>query len=136
MNCSFAYSHRNVFGRNQKLNISLERGQIDSIFRINYTDPWIEGDDKRTSRTIMVQVISFFYFLSMANTLMTGDWLLHISFFILVFRIQALLEHWFMLKVKVMVAWPLAVWRQVLNSANHSGQSGVERQDLFFRYLW
>lgn len=55
---SFAYSHRNVFGRNQKLNISLERGQIDSIFRINYTDPWIEGDDKRTSRTIMVQVFS------------------------------------------------------------------------------
>ncbi|KAJ8770155.1 hypothetical protein K2173_011490 [Erythroxylum novogranatense] len=52
---SFAYSHRNVFGRNQKLNISLERGQIDSIFRINYTDPWIQGDDKRTSRTIMVQ---------------------------------------------------------------------------------
>ncbi|GAV85893.1 Bac_surface_Ag domain-containing protein/Surf_Ag_VNR domain-containing protein [Cephalotus follicularis] len=52
---SFAYSHRNVFGRNQKFNISLERGQIDSIFRINYTDPWIEGDDKRTSRTIMVQ---------------------------------------------------------------------------------
>ncbi|KAL4292464.1 hypothetical protein HN51_042791 [Arachis hypogaea] len=52
---SFAYSHRNVFGRNQKLNISLERGQIDSIFRINYTDPWIQGDDKRTSRTIMIQ---------------------------------------------------------------------------------
>ncbi|XP_031256933.1 outer envelope protein 80, chloroplastic isoform X1 [Pistacia vera] len=52
---SFAYSHRNVFGGNQKLNISLERGQIDSIFRINYTDPWIEGDDKRTSRSIMVQ---------------------------------------------------------------------------------
>ncbi|KAG5517589.1 hypothetical protein RHGRI_038102 [Rhododendron griersonianum] len=53
--CSFAYSHRNVFGRNQKLNVSLERGQIDSIFRINYTDPWIEGDDKRTSRSIMIQ---------------------------------------------------------------------------------
>ncbi|KAI4386261.1 hypothetical protein MLD38_004207 [Melastoma candidum] len=52
---SFAYSHRNVFGRNQKFNISLERGQIDSIFRVNYTDPWIEGDDKRTSRTIMIQ---------------------------------------------------------------------------------
>ncbi|PIA42717.1 hypothetical protein AQUCO_02000282v1 [Aquilegia coerulea] len=52
---SFAYSHRNVFGRNQKLNVSWERGQIDSIFRINYTDPWIEGDDKRTSRSIMVQ---------------------------------------------------------------------------------
>ncbi|KAK1307427.1 hypothetical protein QJS10_CPA10g00166 [Acorus calamus] len=52
---SFAYSHRNVFGRNQKLNLSVERGQIDSIFRINYTDPWIEGDDKRTSRSIMIQ---------------------------------------------------------------------------------
>jgi len=58
LHCSFAYSHRNVFGRNQKLNISLERGQIDSVYRINYTDPWIQGDDKRTSRTIMIQVIS------------------------------------------------------------------------------
>lgn len=55
--CSFAYSHRNLFGRNQKLHISLERGQIDSIFRINYTDPWVAGDDKRTSRMIMVQVV-------------------------------------------------------------------------------
>eukprot|EP00249_Psilotum_nudum_P019651 c27360_g1_i1 orf=78-2258(+) len=52
---SFAYSHRNVFGKNQKLNISLERGQVDSMFRINYTDPWIEGDDKRTSRSVTVQ---------------------------------------------------------------------------------
>lgn len=58
--CSFAYSHRNLFGRNQKFHVSLERGQIDSIFRINYTDPWIAGDDKRTSRTIMVQVIRIF----------------------------------------------------------------------------
>lgn len=56
--CSFAYSHRNVFGRNQKLNVSLERGQVDLIVRANYTDPWIQGDDKRTSGTIMVQVIS------------------------------------------------------------------------------
>ncbi|KAG8484914.1 hypothetical protein CXB51_021652 [Gossypium anomalum] len=52
---SFAYSERNLFGRNQKLNVSLERGQIDSTFRINYTDPWIEGNDKQTSRTITVQ---------------------------------------------------------------------------------
>lgn len=52
---SFAYSHRNVFGRNQKLNLSLERGQVDSIYRINYTDPWIEGDDKRTSRSFTLQ---------------------------------------------------------------------------------
>ncbi|KHG12926.1 Outer envelope 80, chloroplastic -like protein [Gossypium arboreum] len=52
---SFAYSERNLFGKNQKLNVSLERGQIDSTFRINYTDPWIEGNDKQTSRTITVQ---------------------------------------------------------------------------------
>nr|XP_043612759.1 outer envelope protein 80, chloroplastic isoform X2 [Erigeron canadensis] len=52
---SCALYHRNLFGRNQKINLSLERGQIDSIFRINYTDPWIDGDDKRTSRTIMIQ---------------------------------------------------------------------------------
>ncbi|PPR80427.1 hypothetical protein GOBAR_AA40287 [Gossypium barbadense] len=51
----FAYSERNLFGKNQKLNVSLERGQIDSTFRINYTDPWIEGNDKQTSRTITVQ---------------------------------------------------------------------------------
>ncbi|PWA61993.1 outer envelope protein of 80 kDa [Artemisia annua] len=48
--------HRNQLGRNQKINLSLERGQIDSIFWINYTDPWIEGDDKWTSRTIMIQI--------------------------------------------------------------------------------
>ncbi|CAA6670854.1 unnamed protein product [Spirodela intermedia] len=52
---SIAYSHRNLFGRNQKVNFSMEKGQIDSIIRMNYTDPWIEGDDKRTSRSIMVQ---------------------------------------------------------------------------------
>lgn len=55
--CSIAIYHKNLFGRNQKLNLSLERGQIDSIFRINYTDPWIEGDDKRTSRAITIQVV-------------------------------------------------------------------------------
>ncbi|KAK4725470.1 hypothetical protein R3W88_028249 [Solanum pinnatisectum] len=52
---SCAIYHKNLFGRNQKLNLSLERGQVDSVFRINYTDPWIEGDDKRTSRSIMIQ---------------------------------------------------------------------------------
>lgn len=64
LKCSFAYSHRNVFGRNKKLNLSLERGQIDSIFRINYTDPWIDGDNKRTSRTMMVQVSKLLYLCS------------------------------------------------------------------------
>ncbi|CAI5529018.1 unnamed protein product [Closterium sp. Naga37s-1] len=52
---SFTYSHRNVRGRNQKLNVAVERGQLDSIFRASYSDPWIEGDDKRTSRAINIQ---------------------------------------------------------------------------------
>uniref|UniRef100_A0ACD5YPG1 Uncharacterized protein n=1 Tax=Avena sativa TaxID=4498 RepID=A0ACD5YPG1_AVESA len=50
-----AYSHCNVFERNKKLNLLLRRGQIDSLYRLNYTDPWIDGDKKRTSRTVMVQ---------------------------------------------------------------------------------
>jgi outer membrane protein assembly factor BamA len=49
-------------GKNQKLNISVERGQVDSMFRINYTDPWIEGDDKRTSRSITMQVVKLHTF--------------------------------------------------------------------------
>ncbi|KAL2235569.1 UNVERIFIED_CONTAM: Outer envelope protein 80, chloroplastic, partial [Sesamum indicum] len=54
--CNNVIYRRNLFGRNGKLNPWLERGQIDSIFRINYTHPWIEGDDKRASRAIMIQV--------------------------------------------------------------------------------
>jgi hypothetical protein len=53
---SLGYSHCNVFGRSKKLNLLLKRGQIDSLYHFNYTDPWIDGDNKRTSRTVMVQV--------------------------------------------------------------------------------
>lgn len=83
--CSCALYHRNLFGRNQKINLSLERGQIDSIFRINYTDPWIEGDDKRTSRTIMIQVlINFFNFVSVIrhDIFTKGDNINHPFFFV------------------------------------------------------
>ncbi|CAI9106536.1 OLC1v1005718C1 [Oldenlandia corymbosa var. corymbosa] len=52
---SFTIHHNNLFGKNQKLNLSLERGKIDSIFKINHADPWIEGDDKRTLRSIIIQ---------------------------------------------------------------------------------
>ncbi|CAI7736137.1 unnamed protein product [Closterium sp. NIES-54] len=31
------------------------KGQLDSIFRASYSDQWIEGDDKRTSRAINIQ---------------------------------------------------------------------------------
>ncbi|TVU16416.1 hypothetical protein EJB05_39977, partial [Eragrostis curvula] len=52
---SISYSLGNVFRRNKKLNLSLEKGQIDSTFQFNFTDPYIDGDNKRTSRTVMVQ---------------------------------------------------------------------------------
>ncbi|XP_074291123.1 outer envelope protein 80, chloroplastic-like isoform X1 [Silene latifolia] len=52
---SLSYCHKNLFGKNQKVNVSLERGQIDSIFRIAYQVPWIDGDNKRTRSSIMVQ---------------------------------------------------------------------------------
>ncbi|KAL9237151.1 hypothetical protein vseg_011736 [Gypsophila vaccaria] len=52
---SLAYSHRNLFGKNHKVNVSLERGQIDSIFRIGYKIPWVDGDNNRTRSSVMVQ---------------------------------------------------------------------------------
>lgn len=30
--------------------------QVDSLFRVNHTDPWVRGDPYRTSRTISLQV--------------------------------------------------------------------------------
>ena len=30
--------------------------QVDSLFRVNHTDPWVKGDPYRTSRTISLQV--------------------------------------------------------------------------------
>ncbi|KAL0365982.1 UNVERIFIED_CONTAM: Outer envelope protein 80, chloroplastic [Sesamum radiatum] len=50
-----AICHKNLFGRNKQLHMSLESREIDSKFRMKYTDPWIEGGDKRTSRTIMIE---------------------------------------------------------------------------------
>ncbi len=29
--------------------------QVDSLFRVNHTDPWVKGDPYRTSRTISLQ---------------------------------------------------------------------------------
>ena len=52
---SCSYSQRNLFGLNQKLIASFEAGQLDSTFRISHTDPWVNGDANRTSRTISLQ---------------------------------------------------------------------------------
>lgn len=55
---SCTYSRRNLFGCNQKLNLLLEKSQMDSLFKLSYSDPWIKGDDKRTSRLITFQNLS------------------------------------------------------------------------------
>ncbi|KAF5835670.1 surface antigen-domain-containing protein [Dunaliella salina] len=51
---SFSYNERNLFGLNQKLSALVEIGQVDKIFRVQHTDPWLLGDKHRTSRTIQV----------------------------------------------------------------------------------
>lgn len=52
---SCSYSQRNLFGLNQKLIASFEAGQLDSTFRISHTDPWVNGDANKISRTISLQ---------------------------------------------------------------------------------
>ena len=49
---NFTYNQRNLFGLNQRLSALVELGQADSLFRLQWQDPWIRGDDKRTSRTV------------------------------------------------------------------------------------
>jgi len=47
-------SERNFLGLNQKLSALVELGQSDSLFRLQWVDPWIHGDPNRTSRTLSV----------------------------------------------------------------------------------
>ncbi|KAG2487188.1 hypothetical protein HYH03_014166 [Edaphochlamys debaryana] len=51
---SFSYNERNLFGLNQRLSVSAEIGQVDKLFRLQHTDPWVNSDPHRTSRTITV----------------------------------------------------------------------------------
>lgn len=51
---SFTYNERNLFGLNQRLSASAEIGQVDKLFRIQHTDPWVNSDPHRTSRTVQV----------------------------------------------------------------------------------
>lgn len=52
---SASFSQRNVFGTGQKLAATAEVGQVDKLFRLHHTDPWLLGDPHRTSRTISLQ---------------------------------------------------------------------------------
>ncbi|PNW78727.1 hypothetical protein CHLRE_09g388097v5 [Chlamydomonas reinhardtii] len=51
---SFSYNERNLFGLNQRLSVSAEIGQVDKLFRLQHTDPWVNSDPHRTSRTVQV----------------------------------------------------------------------------------
>lgn len=54
------------------------------------------------------------------------------------FRTQELLEHSFMETIRIhliMVAWPLTESQLGLNMVDLSGQSGMEQQELLFRYF-
>jgi outer membrane protein insertion porin family len=52
---SASFSQRNVFGTGQKLAATAELGQVDKLFRLHHTDPWLLGDPHRTSRTVSLQ---------------------------------------------------------------------------------
>lgn len=52
---SMDYSHNNLLGLNQKLSCKLELGQLETLFRLHHTDPWVNSDRHRTSRTISLQ---------------------------------------------------------------------------------
>lgn len=47
-----SYQQQNLGGNNQTLGTNIQLGQNDFLFDINFTDPWIAGDDFRTSYTV------------------------------------------------------------------------------------
>ncbi|CAD7697055.1 unnamed protein product [Ostreobium quekettii] len=49
---NISYNQKNLFSLGQRLTASMEFGQIDKLFKLQHTDPWILGDRYRTSRTM------------------------------------------------------------------------------------
>ncbi|MBK4731171.1 BamA/TamA family outer membrane protein [Oxynema sp. CENA135] len=47
-----SYQEQNLLGRNLKLGAELQVGQRELLFDVNFTDPWIAGDENRTSYTV------------------------------------------------------------------------------------
>ncbi|NDJ15731.1 BamA/TamA family outer membrane protein [Myxacorys almedinensis A] len=48
---SVSFGQQNFGGNNQKLNAEVQIGQRDQQFDLSFTDPWIAGDEYRTSYT-------------------------------------------------------------------------------------
>jgi outer membrane protein insertion porin family len=47
-----SYQQKNLGGNNQTLGTEIQLGERELLFDLNFTDPWIAGDDHRTSYTI------------------------------------------------------------------------------------
>jgi outer membrane protein insertion porin family len=47
-----SYQEQNLGGNNQNLGAEIQLGQRQFLFNVRYTDPWIAGDDFRTSYTV------------------------------------------------------------------------------------
>ena len=48
---TLSYQQNNLNGRNQKLATEVQLGQLDFLYDLRFTDPWIAGDPYRTSYT-------------------------------------------------------------------------------------
>jgi outer membrane protein assembly factor BamA len=44
---SCSYTQRNLFGLGQRLNASVELGQLENNFRVQHLDPWVNSDALR-----------------------------------------------------------------------------------------
>jgi outer membrane protein insertion porin family len=49
---TISYQQQNLGGNNQNLGAELQLGQRQFLFNVRFTDPWIAGDDSRTSYTV------------------------------------------------------------------------------------
>jgi outer membrane protein insertion porin family len=47
-----SYQQKNLGGNNQTLGTEIQLGERELLFDVNFTDPWIAGDDHRASYTI------------------------------------------------------------------------------------
>eukprot|EP00775_Hariotina_reticulata_P007019 gene7019-7233_t len=71
---NFTYSQRNLFGLNQKLSALVELGQADSLFRLQWVDPWLQGDANRTSRTVSIMNTRAWPALSASESFASSSW--------------------------------------------------------------
>lgn len=57
---SSAWSHSNLFGEGKRLRLEGEKGAGIFKVELDYLDPWLDGDNKRTGRRIQIRVRNWF----------------------------------------------------------------------------